>query len=396
VTRVIHRPANSGAELPPQPSLPSGGWARPLQILFLDSWLPASHEGSGTAVGIRTLAEGLRALGHSVETLRPRQGGGTLLGRARFNLSLPRQLGVEKQPDLVVGFDVDGLFWGNSSRRRSPYVLALKGIAADEARYSQSAGEKLLLSTLARWEKTNAEGAELILVPSFYSAGVAQREYGCPRHRIRVVPEPIDLSLWEPPHAHHPLPDRPTILSVARQYPRKDTATLLQAAERLRRAVPDLHLRIIGGGPELPRLLALSSELGLEDTVTFHGALPEDREVRTAFREAHLFALPSLQEGFGIVFLEAMAAGLPVVAARAGAAPEVISEGETGLLVPPGDPARLAAALLRLLHNPEEGARMGEAGKARVLRYGSEATALAFLAAVAPILKDSIARSLNP
>jgi glycosyltransferase involved in cell wall biosynthesis len=130
--------------------------------------------------------------------------------------------------------------------------------------------------------------------------------------------------------------------------------------------------------------------LDLDKTVTFHGAIPDDREVRTAFREAHIFALPSLQEGFGIVFLEAMAAGLPVVAVRAGAAPEVISEEETGLLVPPGDSGALANTLLRLLRSPKDRLRMGEAGRARVLRYGAKPTALAFLAAVAPILRDSI------
>jgi glycosyltransferase involved in cell wall biosynthesis len=219
---------------------------------------------------------------------------------------------------------VDGVFWGRSPQRTSPYVLALKGIAADEARFSRSISERLLLSTLARWEKSNAEGADLVLVPSAYSAEIARTEYGCRDGRLRVVPEPIDLSLWEPHHPPLPLPSRPTILSVARQYPRKDTGTLLRAALRVRREIPELHLRIVGGGPDLETLRGLSHKLGLDRSVTFHGAVQDDREVRAAYQEAHLFALPSLQEGFGIVFLEAMASGLPVVATRAGAAPEVI------------------------------------------------------------------------
>jgi glycosyltransferase involved in cell wall biosynthesis len=140
----------------------------------------------------------------------------------------------------------------------------------------------------------------------------------------------------------------------------------------------------------LETLRGLSHKLGLDRSVTFHGAVQDDREVRAAYQEAHLFALPSLQEGFGIVFLEAMASGLPVVAARAGAAPEVIADGETGLLVPPGDSTALADALLRLLRDPEMRRRMGEAGRARVLGYGSEHIALAFLSAVAPILKEPV------
>src|SRR5690606_17263573 len=130
---------------------------------------------------------------------------------------LPRLLSGDQEPDLVVGFDVDGVFWGGSQRRRSPYVLALKGIAADEARFSQSAGERLLLTTLARWEKSNAAGADLILVPSHYSAEVARTEYGCSPERLRVVPEPIDLSLWGGSESGPVNTGRPTILSVARQ-----------------------------------------------------------------------------------------------------------------------------------------------------------------------------------
>jgi glycosyltransferase involved in cell wall biosynthesis len=363
---------------------PSG----PLRILFLDSWRPAAHDGSGTAVGISTLTRALQGLGHRVEVLRPERGAGTLPGRLAFNLTLPSRLREAAPFDLVVGFDVDGFLWGPSSRRDTPYIVGLKGVAADEARFSRSAGERWLLSTLGRLEQRNAGHADLVLVPSDYSAGVASRVYGLPASRIRIVPEPIDLAPWDELRRSSPAPpERPTILSVARQYPRKDTATLLRALARVRERVPDVHLRIVGGGPEIPALRTLAGELELGDSLTLHGALAEDRQVREAYFAAHVFCLPSRQEGFGIVFLEAMAAGLPVVAARAGAVPEVVEEGETAILVPPGDPDPLADALVRLLQDPVAARRMGEAGLRRARRYDLEPVARAFLDAVSPRLR---------
>ena len=86
-----------------------------------------------------------------------------------------------------------------------------------------------------------------------------------------------------------------------------------------------------------------------QKSVEFTGELPTDDEVRKEFFKADVFALPSLQEGFGLVFLEAMAAGLPIVAAHAAAVPEVVPDGEAGILVPPGDVDALAEALIRLL-----------------------------------------------
>jgi glycosyltransferase involved in cell wall biosynthesis len=202
---------------------------------------------------------------------------------------------------------------------------------------------------------------------------------------MKVVPEPIEMARWDELRRGAPLPSsRPTILSVARQYPRKDTATLLHALRIVLREIPETHLRIVGGGPELPRLRALAHELRIESSVTFHGAVPEDDAVRRRYFEAQVFCLPSRQEGFGIVFLEAMAAGLPIVAARAGAVPEVVPEGEAGILVPPRAPERLAEALILLLRNPARRAQMGAAGVARARTYDLPRVARAFLEAALP------------
>ena len=339
-------------------------------------------------MGISTLQRGLLDLGHDVEVLRPRRGTASLSGRRRFNRALPQRIRSIEPADLVVGFDLDGLAWGNSRPEGSRYVVALKGVAADEARFSRSPEEHRRLSSLARLEQRNARAADRVVVPSAYSAQIVRREYGIPEEALRVVPEPIDLALWTPsPNAEHPLvstgaPDgRPTLLSVARQYPRKDTATLLRAMVLLQDTIPDAHLRIIGDGPEFGNLVRLSEELQLQDSVTFHGAIPDDSDLRRCYAEADIFCLPSLQEGFGIVFLEAMAAGLPIVAARAGAVPEVVPDGEVGWLVPPADPPALAEALLTLMRDPVMRRRMGTSGRRRARDFDLVPVASAFVEA---------------
>jgi glycosyltransferase involved in cell wall biosynthesis len=263
--------------------------------------------------------------------------------------------------------------------------VSLKGVAADEARFSRSGAERLLLTTLAALERRNARSADRVLVPSEYSARFIEGRYGISRDRVRIVPEPIEMRVWDAIRRSAPLPPpHPTVLSVARQYPRKDTATLLRALPRVQRELPDVHLRVIGGGPELPRLEAISRELGIRDSVTFHGAIPEDAVVRRSYFEAHLFCLPSRQEGFGIAFLEAMAAGLPVVAVRAGATPEVVPDGVAGLLVPEGEPGPLADALISLLRDGELRQRMGTAGIQRARDFDLPRVATTFLDALFP------------
>ncbi len=355
----------------------------PLRIAFLDSWKTSPHQGSGTAVGIGGLAAGLRVLGHHVQVLRPHPTPGDptaeqlLRRRIAFNLELEARLDAVGPFDLLVGFDIDGVFLRAGPHR--PLILGLKGVAADEVRFAQGR-DRAVLKTLARFEARNAATSSLVVVPSRYSADVVSRAYRVPEASIAVVAEPLDQIPWARiPARSRATNSPPVILSVAHQYPRKDTATLVRAMSLLRDHHPSPRLRIIGGGPELPLLRALVGTLKLEDRVTLEGAVPDNEVVRQAYAQADLFALPSRQEGFGIVFLEAMAAGLPVVAARAGGVPEVVVEGETGLLVPPGDVHALAGALSSLLRNPMQRTRLGAAGRRRSELFTPELVARAFL-----------------
>jgi phosphatidylinositol alpha-1,6-mannosyltransferase len=369
----------------------------PLHIVLLDSWKRASFEGSGTAAGIRNLALALRLLGHEVDLITPEGDAASLAHRITFNLGIPSRLRFEERLDLVVGFDFDGFRWASARDRRIPYVVALKGIAADEARFSRSAPERWLLSGLGVLERWNARRADRVLVPSLYSARIAGERYGVPESKIGVVPEAIDLRMWKElrsalSHAREPESGDGgrTILSVARQYPRKDTATLLMAMPRVLAARPGVRLAVVGGGPELRRLRKLGERLGLGDAVIWHGEVRDDEDVRKSFFEADVFCLPSLQEGFGIVFAEAMAAGLPVVAARAGAAPEVIEDGVTGILVPPGDHVAVSEALIQLLDDSDARGRMGSAGSRHAERYDLESVGRRFLDEVRPLLARNV------
>ncbi len=286
-----------------------------------------------------------------------------------------------------MGFDLDGCALPAPGRRSYPLAVSLKGVAADEARHERGTAA-MQLRILAALEGRSARGADRVIVPSSYSAAQAARAYGLEAGRISVVPEGIDLGPWNALHDDPPARDdpRPTILSVARQYPRKNTRTLLDAIPRVAGVIADVRLRVVGGGPELHRLRERARCLGIAERVEFLGAVPEREAVRAEYFRADCFCLPSLQEGFGIVFLEAMAAGLPVVAARVAAVPEVVVDGETGLLVDdPRDPRALAHALLRVLESPERARDLGRAGRDRARWFGHARMADRFLAAVEEI-----------
>ena len=357
-----------------------------MRIAFLNTWWPGRMAGSGTAAGIAGLASGLRRLGHEVTELTGGASSGSLLARLAANLRLRRQL-AEGDFRLAVGFDFDGLLC--RPRPASRFVVCLKGIAADERRFERGL-PRLQLGCQALLEGANARRAARVVVTSDYCQLMAVETYGLDPGRLRVVPEGIDLAEWN--GSRRPVggagevraptargAGAPVVLNVARQYPRKDTRSLLAAVPRLRARHPDLTVRVVGGGPELPRLAALVERLGIGAGVRLLGPLPTDEAVRQEYRDATLFCLASRQEGFGIVLLEAMAAGLPIVACRSGAVPEVVTDGETALLVPPRDPEALAEALLALLADPDRRRRMAEAGRERARRHDWPRVAAEFL-----------------
>lgn len=217
--------------------------------------------------------------------------------------------------------------------------------------------------------------AQLVLANSRFTADRLTADFPDLADRIRVVPLCIDperIEAWEGAAGAEAAPARArAALIVGRMWAEqlgKGHDELLEAWPSVRRHVPDAELWIAGGGGDAARLMAKARKCGVGDSVRFLGRVP-DAELGALYRRASVFAMPSQQEGFGLVYAEAMWWGLPCIGSTADAAGQVIVAGETGELVPYGDVGALGATLVRLLSDHERAARMGEAGRRRAREH---------------------------
>jgi phosphatidylinositol alpha-1,6-mannosyltransferase len=196
---------------------------------------------------------------------------------------------------------------------------------------------------------------------------------------LEMLPSGVDTTLFAPDagareeiRARHGLGDRPTVVCVSRLVPRKGQDMLIRALPGLRERVPDAALLIVGGGPYRKHLTQLADELGVAEHVVITGSVPWS-ELPAHYNAGDVFAMPARTrgkgldvEGLGIVYLEASATGLPVVAGTSGGAPEAVLDEVTGHVVDGRDVGQLRETLTALLADPVRARRMGEAGRAWV------------------------------
>jgi len=232
-------------------------------------------------------------------------------------------------------------------------------------------GAKVVVHLHGRiWESKGLEpiwfsgrGADAVVA---VSRAVAERVVGA---RPYVVYSGMPVSAERGTPGHHEGTSKLRIIGTAgRLVPLKGIVYLLRAMAALRAEFPHFVLEIAGSGPERPRLERQVQAFGLAGRVRFLGWV---NELAPVLARWSLFVLPSLEEGFGIGALEAMAAGLPVVATAVGGIPELVEDGRTGRLVPPGDAEVLAERIRLLLRNHEVQDAMGAAGRARAREYFS-------------------------
>ncbi|MFI6869551.1 glycosyltransferase family 4 protein [Nocardia sp. NPDC050406] len=198
---------------------------------------------------------------------------------------------------------------------------------------------------------------------------------------LEYLPPAVDSEVFKPDpaaraelRARYGLGERPTILCLSRLVPRKGQDVLILAMRTIRERIPGAVLVIAGGGPYEQKLKALAQAMGVAEDVVFTGRVPS-AELAAHHTIADVFAMPCRTRGFGldveglgIVFLEASASGVPVVAGNSGGAPETVREGETGTVVEGRDPEAVAAAIVDILADRDAAAAMGAAGRAWVQR----------------------------
>ncbi|WP_354699251.1 Putative teichuronic acid biosynthesis glycosyltransferase TuaC [Paraconexibacter sp. AEG42_29] len=219
-----------------------------------------------------------------------------------------------------------------------PLVVSVHGGDIFHTAPHSPAGKAAVRATFAR--------ADLVLANS---AGMARDARGLDAREARVVRLGTDM-----PAALESRPGDPTLVTVAHLVGRKRHQDVLRAMWALRKTMPKLRYVIVGDGPERGRLAALADELGLSDRVEFTGQLPHPEAVARA-RRAHLFVMPSVDEAFGVAYVEAMAAGVPVIGCLGEPGPqEIAAAGDGIVLVPPGDVEALADAIRTELEDPRE------------------------------------------
>ena len=353
-----------------------------LRLRFITSTPLNVERGSGTFAGIAGLATALRAQGVEVTLTAPRVHLPVYtLERIVFNEMLRFGGGAGGEFDATVGFDLDG--YCLARRGAGPHIAALKGVVADELRF-EAGMTRATMAVQARFERMHVRRADLVLVTSRHAAEAARAGYSLAQ-LPRVVPELIDLNAWRSLLARQPTAAQVpgfTVLSVGRFYPRKRLGILLQAAALLRSGIPGLTMRMVGNGPEMGRLRALHQSLGLETTVQFLGDVSRE-QLAAEYKNCDVFCLPSVQEGFGIVFLEAMGAGKPIVAARAAAVPEVVRH---GVLVEPDNAEAVAEGIASLYRSPELRAELTATSSMWVEQFDAPRVADLFLDAVKAVI----------
>ncbi|KDP00132.1 glycosyltransferase family 4 protein [Mycobacterium timonense] len=219
------------------------------------------------------------------------------------------------------------------------------------------------------------EQTDVVTFVSRYTRSRFAPAFG-PRARLEYLPSGVDTDRFRPDPAgrarlreRYGLGERPTVVCVSRLVPRKGQDMLIRAMPSIVQRVDGAALVIVGGGPHLQSLRALARDCGVAAQVTFTGGIPA-AELPTHHALADVFAMPCRTrgagldvEGLGIVYLEASASGVPVIAGRSGGAPETVQHNKTGLVVDGRSVTEIADAVTELLSDPDRAAAMGAAGR---------------------------------
>ncbi|MFI6781852.1 glycosyltransferase family 4 protein [Micromonospora sp. NPDC050276] len=317
--------------------------------------------------------------------------------RERTRVLLPTPLIARRAARLARAYDCDTVWFGAAAplgllagglRRRAGIRRVVAQTHGHEVGWAAVPAARPALRRIGR-------GVDVTTYLGEYTRSRLARVLDGVTELRRLAPG-VDVDTYHPTvdgeqvRARLGLTDRPVVVCVSRLVPRKGQDTLIRALPEIRRRVPDAALLIVGGGPYRATLEKLARQTGVERDVVFTGTVPSV-ELPAHYAAGDVYAMPCRTrnrgldvEGLGIVYLEASAAGLPVVAGDSGGAPDAVREGETGYVVRGRDVAQLADRVARLLADRDLARQLGAAGRAwveREWRWEAQAERMAALLA---------------
>lgn len=317
--------------------------------------------------------------------------------RERTRVLLPTPLVARRAARLARAYDCDTVWFGAAAplgllapglRRRAGIRRAVALTHGHEVGWAALPGARSALRRIGR-------GVDVTTYLGEYTRVRLARALDGLTELRRLAPG-VDVETYHPDvdgeRVRHRLglADRPVVVCVSRLVPRKGQDTLIRVLPEIRRRVPDAALLVVGGGPYRATLEKLARQTGVERDVVFTGSVPS-AELPAHYAAGDVYAMPCRTrnrgldvEGLGIVYLEASATGLPVVAGDSGGAPDAVREGETGYVVPGRDTAQLADRVATLLADRDLARQFGAAGRAwveREWRWEAQAERMAALLA---------------
>ena len=295
-----------------------------------------------------------------------------------FNRSLSKKA-RDINADVYEAHAVSGYGFLKALEKQSinkPFIHTIHGVLADEYEQANENGypsirariANYFMKRLAKLEEETAQKATLIVTISNYSLEKIQKFYGIDKSKIRIVPNGVDMKKFKPIQniesirQQFGLGNEPCVLFVGSLIPRKGLRFLVEAAKKIVKEKVDTKFLIVGDGPLKNQLAASLEASNLSGNFKFIGNLKDDT-LPAVYNCADAFVLPSIQEGQGIVLLEAQASGKPVVAFDIGGVNEAVRNGVTGILVKRGSTSDLADALLKLLGDRALREKMGVNGR---------------------------------
>ena len=242
-------------------------------------------------------------------------------------------------------------FFGGNAKT----ILTLQSGDLDDAKKQQKIPDGL-------WRKIHTTPDRVTAISAYLKDRAVR--LGVAPNRVSIIPNGVDLKSVAAPR--QPIARR--IVSVARLSWEKGLAYLIAALPAIKKEFSDAHLVVVGGGLLAGELEKQACELGVIDAVVLLGNQPHERAL-AEISKAEVFITPSLAEGLGIVFIEAQAAGVPVIGTNVGGIPDIIKNEETGLLIPPRDSAAIAAAIVKIFKNKDRAEQLAKTAQKNLHRF---------------------------